>query len=148
MAEEQSKAEKPTQAPEEQEKGTNSPLPLTNSKIPHSLNPPHSGFGLSSYGNSAGNKIGDTLSPVGKPLGKGFETVAAPIGSIVGSVVDNGIMAGGRAAGAISGSGAGAMDTSKMGESFKDLQEKRAKDAEMHEPVGGQEQTANNPLGL
>ena len=57
-------------------------------------------------------------------------------------------MAGGRAAGAISGKGAGGMDTEKMGEGFKGLQEQRAKDEEMHEPVGGQAQTANNPLGL
>jgi len=66
----------------------------------------------------------------------------------VGSVVDNGIMAGGRAAGAISGAGAGAMNTESMGGAFKDLQEKRAKEAEMREPVGGKEQTAGNPLGL
>jgi len=57
-------------------------------------------------------------------------------------------MAGGRAAGAISGSGAGGMNTEKMVEGYKDVMEKRAKEAEMHEPVGGQAQTANNPLGL
>lgn len=40
------------------------------------------------------------------------------------------------------------MSTDGMGAAFKDLQAKRAEEAEMREPVGGKEQTAGNPLGL
>ena len=89
-----------------------------------------------------------TLSPVGKPLGTGLEKVAQPLGSIVGSVVDGGVMAGGSAAGAMTGVGAGAMDTGKMKEEWEKVKEERRQQEEMNEPVGGKDQTAENPLGL
>lgn len=89
-----------------------------------------------------------TLSPVGKPLGSGLEAVGKPVGSIVGSVVDKGVMAGGSAAGAMTGVGAGAMDQDQMKEQWEKLKKDRAEQEEMKAPVGGKDQTAENPLGL
>ena len=103
---------------------------------------------MSGYGNSAGSKVESVLSPVGKPLGKGLEQVGKPVGAVLGSVVDGGIMAGGRAAGGIANTGAGGMDTESMNKDWEKVKEDRRKDEEMHEPVGGKEQTGENPLGL
>lgn len=57
-------------------------------------------------------------------------------------------MAGGRATGAMMGVGAGAMDTEKMKEGWEEVKKERREEEEMKEPVGGQEQTGENPLGL
>lgn len=91
-------------------------------------------------GNKAGDKIQDTLSPVGNVVGKGAETVAAPIGGITEPLL-GGIMKGGKAWGEQLGVGYGNAEGGPA----------KAQEAEaqrMKEPVGGQEQTAENPLGL
>ena len=74
--------------------------------------------------------------------------MAAPLGGAVGSVVDNGIMLGGRTAGGMTGQGAGGMDTEEYSTGWKDLKEQKKSDDEMHEPIGGKDQTGENPLGL
>lgn len=99
------------------------------------LTPPEAPF-LGSYGNAAGNKVESTLSPIGRPMGKGFETVTKPVGGVVDALV-GGLMRSGGAYGEVAGVGAGNMDKKKAEEK-----------AEMHEEVGGKEQTGLNPLGL
>ena len=106
------------------------------------------GLGLSSYGDSAGGKVQSVLSPVGKPLGAGLNQVAAPLGAIIGSVVDKGIMQGGEVAGAISGKGAGNMNMENMQEGWKRTLEEKKQDDALHEPLGGEEPSGENPLGL
>jgi hypothetical protein len=91
---------------------------------------------LGKYGNSVGDKIESGLSTVGKPLGKGLETVARPIGGLVDPLV-GGLMRSGAAFGDAAGVGAGNMDHKRA-----------AEEEEKRRPVGGQEQTAENPLGL
>jgi hypothetical protein len=95
-----------------------------------------SGAFLGSYGNAAGDKIESGLSPVGKPLGKGLETIARPVGGVVDALV-GGVMRFGSAHGEIAGVGAGNMD-----------KKKEMADEKMKEPIGGKDQTADNPLGL
>ncbi|KAA6415739.1 MAG: hypothetical protein FRX48_00457 [Lasallia pustulata] len=106
------------------------------------------GFLLSSYGATADSKMQSVLSPVGKPLGTGLQKVAQPVGSIVGSVVDSGIMAGGRATGAMMGVGAGSMDTDAMKEHWEKVKKEKREEEELEQPLGGEEQTGENPLGL
>jgi hypothetical protein len=91
---------------------------------------------LGKYGNSIGDKIESGLSPVGKPLGKGLEMVGKPIGGIVDPLV-GGLMRSGAAFGAAAGVGAGNMDHKNA-----------AEEEEKRKPIGGQEQNAENPLGL
>ncbi|KAL9018990.1 MAG: hypothetical protein Q9185_003732 [Variospora sp. 1 TL-2023] len=91
---------------------------------------------LGTYGNTAGSKIESGLSPVGKPLGKGLETVAAPVGGLVEPLV-GGVMRSGQGFGDTVGVGAGNQDAKKREEMERE-----------RKPVGGQEQTAGNPLGL
>ncbi|KAL8910218.1 MAG: hypothetical protein Q9171_004461 [Xanthocarpia ochracea] len=96
---------------------------------------PGSAF-LGGYGNTAGDKVSSTLSPVGKPLGKGLETVASPVGGLVEPLV-GGILKSGKGFGDTVGVGAGNQDHKK----FEEAERERA-------PVGGKEQTGDNPLGL
>ena len=91
---------------------------------------------LGKYGNTAGDKLESGLSPLGKPLGKGLETAAKPIGGLVEPLV-GGLMKSGSAFGDAAGVGAGNMDHKRA-----------AEEEERRKPVGGQEQTAENPLGL
>ena len=91
---------------------------------------------LAGYGNSAGDKIESGLSPVGKPVGKGLETVARPVGGLVEPLV-GGLMKGSKAWGDALGVGAGNEDKRKTEEEMKSK-----------EPIGGKDQTADNPLGL
>ena len=76
------------------------------------------------------------MSPVGKPLGKGLETVAAPVGGVVEPLV-GGLMKSGSAFGSAAGVGAGNME-----------HKNREAEEERHRPIGGKEQTGENPLGL
>ena len=136
---------KPAQTEEGEDKGKNQ---LRRTLMGENNEVCIAGYMLSSYGNSAGNKVESVLSPVGKPLGKGLEQVGKPVGAILGSVVDGGIMKGGRAAGGIANTGAGGMETKGMNEDWEKVKEEKRKDEEILEPIGGQEQTGDNPLGL
>jgi hypothetical protein len=91
---------------------------------------------LGKYGNTIGDKIESGLSPVGKPLGKGLGMVGRPVGGIVDPLV-GGLMRSGAAFGAAAGVGAGNMDHKNA-----------AEEEEKRKPIGGQEQNAENPLGL
>lgn len=91
---------------------------------------------LGSYGNSAGDKIQSGLSPLGKPLGKGLGVLGKPVGGLIEPLV-GGLVKSGSAFGDAAGVGAGNMDHKNA-----------AEEEEMKKPVGGQEQTADNPLGL
>ncbi|KAL8658679.1 MAG: hypothetical protein Q9202_007476 [Teloschistes flavicans] len=91
---------------------------------------------LGGYGNSVGSKVESGLSPVGRPLGKGLETIASPVGGLVEPLV-GGVMKFGKGFGDQVGVGAGNQDAKKREE-----MERESK------PVGGQEQTGGNPLGL
>lgn len=91
---------------------------------------------LGKYGNSMGDKIESGLSPLGKPLGKGLETVTKPVGGLVDPLV-GGLMRSGAAFGDAAGVGAGNMDHKRA-----------AEEEERRKPIGGQEQNAENPLGL
>src|SRR5438046_2539943 len=91
---------------------------------------------LGKYGNRMGETIEAGLAPVGKPVGTGLATVARPVGGLVDGVV-GGLMRSGAAFGAAAGVGAGNMD-----------HQRAAEEDERHRPVGGQDQTADNPLGL
>lgn len=119
-----------------------SPLPLPSSPLQKTSklialpSLPHSDAFLGSYGNRAGSTINSTLSPVGAPLGKGLETVTRPVGNVVDAVV-GGVMRSGAAHGEVAGVGAGNMDKKT------DEQNER-----LREPLGGEEQTGQNPLGL
>ena len=91
-------------------------------------------------GNAAGDKVQSALNPVGKYAGKGLETVSKPVGGVVEPLV-----------GGVMKSGKGFGDT--VGVGFGNAEGGPAKQAEaegerMKKPVGGQEQTADNPLGL
>lgn len=91
---------------------------------------------LGKYGNRVGDTIESGLSPVGQPLGKGLETVVRPVGGLVDGLV-GGLMRSGAAFGDAAGVGAGNMDHKRA-----------AEEEEKRRPVGGQDQTADNPLGL
>lgn len=80
------------------------------------------------------------MNPVGKYAGKGLETVGKPVGGIVDPVA-GGIMRSGEAFGDTLGVGYG----NKEGGPAK---QQEAEAERMRQPVGGQEQTADNPLGL
>lgn len=91
-------------------------------------------------GNSAGEWIQGTLNPVGQYAGKGLETVTKPVGALVDPIV-GGVMRGGEAFGDQVGVGYG----NKEGGPAK---QQEAEGVRMKQPVGGEEQTADNPLGL
>jgi hypothetical protein len=91
---------------------------------------------LGKYGNSMGDKIESGLSPVGKPLGKGLGMVGRPVGGLVEPLV-GGLMKSGSAFGDAAGVGAGNLDHKNA-----------AEEEERRKPIGGQEQNADNPLGL
>ena len=91
---------------------------------------------LGKYGNTFGDKLESGLSPVGKPLGKGLGMVGKPVGGLVEPLV-GGLMKSGGAFGDAAGVGSGNMDHKNA-----------AEEEERRKPVGGQEQTAENPLGL
>ena len=101
------------------------------------------GFFLAPKGNALGNKIESGLSPVGKPVGKGLETISRPVGGLVEPLV-GGLLRSGGAYGNNAGVGAGNMEHKKAEEKREQEREKE----ERHAPVGGQEQTGQNPLGL
>ena len=83
------------------------------------------------YGNAAGEKIQGALGKVGGPVGKGFETAAKPIGGVVEPVL-GGLFRAPEAFGHAADSDAKA----------------KKQDEEDHRPIAGEEQTADNPLGL
>lgn len=86
------------------------------------------------YGDAAGEKIDSTVGVVGHPVGKGLATVTAPVGNIVDSAV-----------GGLTRAGEMAMSSSGMGQE----QDKAHKEDEAFtKPIGGKEQTGQNPLGL
>ena len=119
-----------------QRKAQEVPIPQNSSASCQRLAHPRPGVLLSSYGNSAGDKVESILSPVGKPLGKGLGMVGSPIGGVVDPLV-GGLMRSGGAFGEVAGTGAGNMD-----------KKKEAEEEERKKPFGGQEQNAENPLGL
>jgi len=93
-----------------------------------------------SMGGAAGDKIQSVLSPVGNTAGKGLETVARPVGGLVEPLV-GGLMKSGKAFGEQAGVGFGNAEGGPA----------KAAEAEgerMKKNVGGEEQTADNPLGL
>ena len=91
---------------------------------------------MGKYGNSVGDKLESGLSPVGKPLGKGLGMVGKPVGGLVEPLL-GGLMKSGGAFGDAAGVGSGNMDHKNA-----------AEEEERRKPIGGQEQNADNPLGL
>lgn len=91
-------------------------------------------------GNAAGDWVQDKLNPVGQYAGKGFETIGKPIGGVVDPLV-GGLMRGSEAFGDQLGVGFG----NKEGGPAK---QQEAEGERMKQPIGGEEQTADNPLGL
>nr|ANM86419.1 hypothetical protein [Cladonia uncialis subsp. uncialis]AUW31150.1 hypothetical protein [Cladonia uncialis subsp. uncialis] len=83
------------------------------------------------YGNAAGEKIQGALGKVGDPVGKGLETAAKPVGGVIEPVV-GGLFRAPEAFGHAADSDAKA----------------KKQDEEDHRPIAGEEQTADNPLGL
>lgn len=155
--EEESSAPSAPAEPESKPKGSRGPSPFPSPSKPHkppslfpflfssplpfshpltTLSDRRTGNPLTNVGNSAGDKIESGLSPVGRPVGKGLETVTKPIGGIVDGVV-GGLMRTAGAFGEQAGVGAGNME-----------HKNRAAEEELRKPVGGQEQTGGNPLGL
>lgn len=80
------------------------------------------------------------LNPVGQYAGKGFETVGKPIGGIVDPIV-GGIMRGGETFGDNMGVGYGNKDGGPA-------KQQEAEGEKLKQPTAGEEQTADNPLGL
>lgn len=91
-------------------------------------------------GNTAGEYIQSTLEPVSKYAGQGLETIAKPVGGIVDPIVGT-TMRAGEGFGNTVGVGFG----NKEGGPAK---QEEAEAQRMKEPIGGEEQTADNPLGL
>jgi len=84
--------------------------------------------------------VQDKLNPVGKYAGKGFETIGKPVGGIVDPLV-----------GGIMRSGEGWGDTIGVGFGNKEggpAKQQEAEGERMKQPIGGEEQTGDNPLGL
>ncbi len=129
--------EEPSDRPEEPAKETKEgeDAPDPSCRVTPTDRPP-AGVFLAPHGNSLGNKIESGLSPVGKPLGKGLEVVGRPVGGLVEPIV-GGLLKSGGAYGEAMDVGAGNTDKRKAEEK-----------AERHAPVGGKEQTGENPLGL
>ncbi len=126
-------SDQPEEPPKKTKEGEDPPDP----SCPDSpTDRPLSGVFLAPHGNSLGNKIESGLSPVGKPLGKGLGVVARPVGGLVEPIV-GGLLKSGGAYGEAMDVGAGNTDKRKAEEK-----------AERHAPVGGKEQTGENPLGL
>lgn len=92
------------------------------------------------FGNAAGDKIQETLKPVGDIAGKGFETIGRPVGGLVDPTV-GGIMRAGKGWGEQLGVGFGNHEGGPA-------KQEEAEGKRMKEPVGGKEQTGDNPLGL
>lgn len=91
-------------------------------------------------GNVAGEKIQSTLSPVSNATGPVFEKGAGVIGGAVDPLV-GGVMRAGKGWGEQLGVGYGNAEGGPA----------KAQEAEhqrMKEPLGGKEQTGDNPLGL
>lgn len=91
-------------------------------------------------GNNAGEWIQQKMNPVGKYTGMGLGAVGRPVGGIVDPIV-GGLMRGGEAFGDQLGVGYG----NKEGGPAAQLE---AEGERMKQPTAGQEQTADNPLGL
>ena len=91
-------------------------------------------------GNAVGDKVHSTLSPVGNTVGKGLETAGKPLGGIISPLL-GGVMRTGEAFGTQANVGFG----NKEGGPTKQAE---AEGERMKQPVGGQEQTGDNPLGL
>lgn len=83
------------------------------------------------FGNSAGDKIQGTLGKVGGPVGKGLETIAGPVGGLIDPLV---------------GGMFRAPETLKNATQESEKVDKH--NEELEKPIGGQEQTGSNPLGL
>ncbi|KAK0510934.1 hypothetical protein JMJ35_006486 [Cladonia borealis] len=83
------------------------------------------------YGNAAGEKIQGALGKVGNPVGKGLETAAKPVGGIVEPVVGGLFRA-----------------PETFGHAADSDAKAKKQDEEDHRPIAGEEQTADNPLGL
>ena len=83
------------------------------------------------YGNAAGEKIQGALGKVGDPVGKGLETAAKPVGGIVEPVV-----------------GGLFRSPETFGHAADSDAKAKKQDEEDHRPIAGEEQTADNPLGL
>jgi hypothetical protein len=91
-------------------------------------------------GNAAGDKISDTMAPVGNVAGKGLGAISGPVGSIVDPVL-GGVLRAGETFGNETGVGFG----NKEGGPAK---QQEAEAQKMKEPIGGKDQTGDNPLGL
>lgn len=91
-------------------------------------------------GNAAGDWVQDKLHPVGQYTGKGLEQVGKPLGGIIDPTV-GAVMRGGEAFGNQLNVGYG----NKEGGPAK---QQEAEGERMKQPIGGEEQNAENPLGL
>ncbi|KIW10844.1 hypothetical protein PV08_10143 [Exophiala spinifera] len=93
-----------------------------------------------SLGNSAGDKIEGALSPVGKHAGPVLEKVGGPVGGLVDPTV-GGIMRAGKGWGDQIGVGFG-------NEGGGPAKQQQAEEENLKKGLGGNEQNADNPLGL
>ncbi len=87
--------------------------------------------GPQNYGNAAGEKIQGALGKVGNPVGKGLETAAKPVGGLIEPVVGGLFRA-----------------PETFGHAADSDAKAKKQDEEDHRPIAGEEQTADNPLGL
>ena len=109
-------------------------LPLRPCLISHTNDTVPSGSAFSApqnYGNAAGEKIQGVLGKVGNPVGKGLETAAKPVGGIIEPVVGGLFRA-----------------PETFGHAADSDAKLKKQDEEDHRPIAGEEQTADNPLGL
>ncbi|KAK6364797.1 hypothetical protein LTS17_011902 [Exophiala oligosperma] len=93
-----------------------------------------------SLGNSAGDKIESALSPVGKHAGPVLEKAGGPVGGIVDPIV-GGVMRSGKGWGDQMGVGFG-------NEGGGPAKQQEAEQENLKRGLGGNEQNAENPLGL
>jgi hypothetical protein len=91
-------------------------------------------------GNNFGEKVQGALNPVGKYSGPALEKVGQPLGGVVEPLV-GGLMKSGKGWGDTIGVGFG-------NEEGGPAKQQEAEHARMKEPIGGKEQTGDNPLGL
>ena len=120
--------------PAEKKGGWGISLPLLSCLSSHTNDTILLGSALSApqnYGNAAGEKIQGALGKVGNPVGKGLETAAKPVGGVVEPLV-GGLFRAPEAFGHAADSDA----------------KQKKQDEEDHRPIAGEEQTADNPLGL
>ena len=92
------------------------------------------------FGNNIGDKVSGVLSPVGKYSGPALEKVGQPLGGVVEPLV-GGVMKSGKGFGETLGVGFGNAEGGPAAAA-------EAEGARMKEPLGGKEQTGDNPLGL